>query len=333
MTPATTTRVYVAISDGVLLLDLGGVVEPLRLANRHSLAAGSAIPPFALQVVASQPSVISSVAVGIAGCQGLPAELGGTQDDPAWVFVIGITKSPDGHAAIVREDGALVAWLQNTVGKALFDGRVRLFTICSAALLAARAGLLDGRRCTTHHELLDHLAGSFPAAIVERDRLYVADGAVATSAGVTSAIDLTVAAIHARCGIAVAHAVARDLVMYWRRAGHDPQLSPLLDHRNHLHPAVHRAQDAVLSRPEQPWTVVSMAAAGCVSERHIRRLFVEHAQITPLAYVHRVRVAIAERIVATENLPMERIAERVGFRSARQLRDARRRLVEEAGPR
>jgi transcriptional regulator GlxA family with amidase domain len=120
----------------------------------------------------------------------------------------------------------------------------------------------------------------------------------------------------------LASAVARDMVVYWRRSGADPQHSPLLAHRNHLHAAVHRAQDAVLSNPSGDWTVETLAEHAFVSSRHLRRLFTDNAGVTPLAYVQSVRVALARELIAAEQISVEHAATRVGFSSARHLRDA-----------
>jgi transcriptional regulator GlxA family with amidase domain len=225
-------------------------------------------------------------------------------------------------SAIAAARTATLMWLRTVVEPAMRIGLARVWTVCSGALIAAAAGLLDGRRCTTHHELIDQLRREHPKAIVEEDRIFVIDGPVATSAGITAGIDLALAAISEQCGAAIASNVARDLVVYWRRAGGDPQLSPLIDHRNHLHPAVHRAQDAIVAKPQLPWDAADIAAAAFVSQRHVRRLFVEHAGITPIAYVNRIRVALARQMLQSESPSVEQVATRVGFGSARHLREA-----------
>lgn len=323
-----TTPVYLVVQPGTLLLDLAGVAEPLRLANTFSRARGL-VAPFDLCVVAAEGQTPTSLGVDLTRHAPLPQqfETGGR----AWVIVIGVTTQPHGLPPILAgSDAVVVEWLSRVVAPAVAAGTARVFTVCSGALSAARAGLLEGRECTTHHQLLDELAALSPTARVERDRIFVLDNHVATSAGITAGIDLALAAIHQHCGPAIASQVARDLVVFWRRAGGDPQLSPLVDHRNHLHPAVHRAQDAIVAKPQQRWDATSIAQAAHASERHIRRLFVEHAGITPNHYVNRIRVALARRILENETVSVERVADRVGFGSARQLRDAWRREAEDS---
>ena len=123
-------------------------------------------------------------------------------------------------------------------------------------------------------------------------------------------------------GAACALAVARYLVVYLRRGGADPQLSPWLEGRNHLHPAVHRAQDAVAADPARAWTLGDLARAAHASPRHLSRLFNEHAGMSTGDYVNRLRVTLARELLAQTRLDVERVAERAGFASARQFRRA-----------
>jgi transcriptional regulator GlxA family with amidase domain len=110
-----------------------------------------------------------------------------------------------------------------------------------------------------------------------------------------------------------------------RRSGSDPQFSPWVMHRNHIHPAVHRTQDAVLKNPADEWTAARLADVACTSERNLARLFAEHAGCSPLDYVQRIRVALARELLANSSLDVERVAERAGFSSAHQLRRVWRR--------
>jgi transcriptional regulator GlxA family with amidase domain len=321
-TSATSTPVYLVITPGALLLDLAGVAEPLRLANRFATQQGD-VALFDLRIVGVGDAMNSSLPVQLVGYSRLPEKISGITAQPSWVVLIGTMSAVSApKSVIVAARKATLEWLRNVVAPAMDAREARVWTVCSGALLAAAAGLLDGRRCTTHHELIEQLRREHPKAIVEDDRIFVIDGPVATSAGITAGIDLALAAINERCGAAIASNVARDLVVYWRRAGGDPQLSPLIDHRNHLHPAVHRAQDAIVANPQQPWDAADIAAAAFVSQRHVRRLFVEHAGITPIAYVNRIRVALARQILQSESPSVEQVATRVGFGSARHLREA-----------
>ena len=121
---------------------------------------------------------------------------------------------------------------------------------------------------------------------------------------------------------ATAAAVARYLVVYLRRAGTDPQLSPWLEGRNHIHPAIHRVQDAITADPARDWSLETLAEIAFASPRHVSRLFNEHAGMSIPDYVNRLRVALAQQLLSETRLDMERIAERTGFASSRQLRRA-----------
>lgn len=206
----------------------------------------------------------------------------------------------------------------------------RIASICSGALLLAAAGLLDGRHCTTHHSLIDSLRALAPTAKVEENRVFVEDGPLLSSAGVTIGIDLALYLIERYAGALLAACVARRQVVFQRRSGQDPQLSPWLMHRNHLHPAVHRVQDLIAADPTQAWTLAQLAAAVHVSDRHLSRLFARHAGIGIVAFQQRLRIARAQQLLADPRLSVERIAELAGFASARDFRRVWRQY--ESGP-
>jgi transcriptional regulator GlxA family with amidase domain len=151
--------------------------------------------------------------------------------------------------------------------------------------------------------------------------VFVLDGPLASSAGVTAGIDLALHLIAEVCGDALAAAVAKDMVVYLRRTPNDPELSPLLAHRHHLHPAVHRVQDAISERPTDDWDMAALAAVAHVTERHLSRLFGEHAGVSPLHYLERIRLEHARRSLQ-HGASVTRAAEVAGFASDLQLRRA-----------
>ena len=169
---------------------------------------------------------------------------------------------------------------------------------------------------------MQHLA---PSAQVLENRVFVEDGPVLTSAGVTTGIDLALYLIESLAGAALAGQVARRLVVYWRRGPQEPQISPWLAHRNHLHPAVHRAQDAITQsmreEPSQRWSLQALAQIACVSPRHLSRLFVQHAGLGVAAYQQRLRMALAQELLAQQpHLSQEQLAQACGLASARDFR-------------
>jgi transcriptional regulator GlxA family with amidase domain len=305
--------VFVVVPPRTLLLDIAGPVEALRRANQESDGVR-----FDVRYVGPAPRVTTSVGLNLADIEALPDRLPDAavvllSGDAAEPLVAGAPVAPEPAGA----DDVIVRWLR----AAIRPGH-RLISICSGALLAGRAGLLDGHDCTTHHGCCTELAALAPSARVVENRLYVTDGERWTSAGITAGIDLALHLIAELAGPAVAVAVARFLVVYLRRAGSDPQLSPWLEGRNHLHPAVHRVQDAITAEPSRPWSLPDLARIARASPRHLSRLFNEHAGMSVTDYVNRLRVALAATLVSTTRWDMERVAEGAGFGSARQLRRA-----------
>jgi transcriptional regulator GlxA family with amidase domain len=151
--------------------------------------------------------------------------------------------------------------------------------------------------------------------------VFVIDPPLYSSAGVTTGIDLMLHRIAESCGEALAAQVAQTMVVALRRGPHDPELSPFLAYRNHLHPALHRVQDAVSEEPQADWTVPRMAEVAHTSARHLTRLFVEHAGVAPLAYLRRLRLASAQ-LALQSGANVTRAAELSGFGSDTQLRRA-----------
>ncbi|HUG23238.1 GlxA family transcriptional regulator [Piscinibacter sp.] len=299
-----------------LLLDVAGPAEAFRLANQHLRRAGRG-PRFRLRYTGPQVQAESSVGLQLAALEPPPETLAA----PTWLVLVG---QPSGLLA--QPDAAMAAtvrWLKQAMRPALRDESAghRLITICSGSLLAAQADLLGTRRCTTHHELLDALRALAPLAQVVDNRVFVLDGPLASSAGVTAGIDLSLHLIAQMCGDPVTAAVAKDMVVYLRRTPNDPELSPMLAHRHHLHPAVHRVQDAVSAQPAQAWDMAALSAVAHVTERHLLRLFGEHAGVSPLHYLEKIRLERARQSLQ-RGASVTRAAEAAGFNSDLQLRRA-----------
>jgi transcriptional regulator GlxA family with amidase domain len=160
------------------------------------------------------------------------------------------------------------------------------------------------------------------------NRLFVEDRDRLTSAGVTAGIDLMLYMVSQRLGHAVAAAIARYLVVYLRRSGADPQMSPWLEGRNHVHPAVHRVQDAITKNPAAHWQVGKLARVAGASSRHLTRLFQEYAGMSVTEYRNNLRVALARQMLSQTEMDMDEVAEKAGFGSTRQMRRAWRRVYE-----
>ncbi|MGQ5523682.1 GlxA family transcriptional regulator [Chitinimonas sp. PSY-7] len=297
-----TTSVYFILLPDFLLLDLAGPAEALRIAQRYGAdlslhyAGPLALPlcslNLTLQITATLPDTLPS---------------------DAWLIIPGF------HCPLTNEYNVssqqLITWL-----KRIWRPDIRVVSICSAALLTGAAGLLDGHTCTIHHTLTARLRQVAPNAHVEGDRIFVIDGNIATSAGLTTTVDLTLELISRQFGPKIAMAVARDMVIWHRRDGETPQLSPFQTYREHMHPAVHRVQDAIAAEPAGSWSLNALAAVACVSTRHLARLFKQHIGISPLDYRQRMQLAHIEPLLQQKGYSLEQIAEIGGFGSARELR-------------
>jgi transcriptional regulator GlxA family with amidase domain len=302
-----------------LVLDWAGPAEAFRLANQ-SLARMHEPPAFRLRFVGPDETTQSSVGACISAIEPLPVEFAAT----SWVVLIGKPdEAAQQHKAQTRQ---LTHWLRS-IAPQLRSDEHKLVTVCAGALYAAQAGLLAGARATTHHLEIDALRKLEPQCEVLANRVFVMDEArhIYSSAGITTGIDLAVHLIAQQCGEAVAASVAQVMVMPLRRSENDPEHSPFLRGRHHLHAAVHRVQDAITHAPLGDWTVPRMADVACTSPRHLARLFADHVGLTPLAYLRHIRLQIALR-ARESGQSVTQAAMSAGFSSDTQLRRARHAL-------
>ncbi|WP_067139567.1 GlxA family transcriptional regulator [Microtetraspora malaysiensis] len=301
------SRVVFVLLPGVHLLDLAGPAQVFSTAADFG-------QPYRLSYVAEQEQVRTA--------QGLPLIA-----DIEWpeLGLDDLVVVPGWRAPTLRGGPELSpAALERMRAHHAAGGTVA--SVCAGAEALGQAGLLDGRRCTTHHELQDELAARHPRAIVVRDVLFTADDGVVTSAGIASGIDLTLHLLAVRHGPALAAQVARAMVVYARRNGHEPQASAMLRHRSHLDDTVHRVQDLIDARFAEPLPLAHLAASAGVSERTLTRLFARATGgLTPLRYQQTLRLERAEHLVG-RGTTVETAAREVGFEDARMLRRLRARV-------
>ncbi|QYC42372.1 HTH-type transcriptional regulator CdhR [Nonomuraea coxensis DSM 45129] len=297
------TRVVFVLVPGLHLLDLAGPAQVFSTAGDLGLG-------YALAYVAEHESVPTAQGVTLTAGTTWP---GLTADDlvvvPGW-------RAPTLAGRGELGQGALDALRRHHAA----GGTVA--SVCAGADALGRAGLLDGRRCTTHHELQDELAARYPKASVVRDVLYVVDDRVVTSAGIASGIDLALHLVATRHGPGAAARVARNMVVYARRNGDERQASAMLRHRAHLSDAVHRVQDLIDARFTEPLPLSGLAAAAGCSPRTVTRLFTRATGLTPLAYQQLLRRERAEHLIG-QGATVEAAARAVGFQDARMLRRLR----------
>ncbi len=300
-------EVFFILTPHYLALDHAGPAEAMRIA----IDEGARLR---LHTVGPAAECVSSLGL-ISRVSPLPEKL----PDQALLVLVGTVDEDHDYSTAPAQQ--LVAWLAQNV-----RADTRIACICSGALLAAMAGLLNGRRCTTHHALTGKLAALAPGARVEQDRIFVEDGPIATSAGITAGIDLALWLIEQQAGAALAARVARRMVVYARRDGTAAQLSPFMAHRNHLNPALHKAQDLIAADPAQHWTLASLAERVHVSERHLCRLFRTHTASSVVAYRQALQIEVARDRIA-RGATVETAAAAAGFGSARTLRRVWKQIV------
>jgi transcriptional regulator GlxA family with amidase domain len=280
------------------VLDFAGPLQAMHEAN--ALLAS----PYAI--------VHCGPAVEVTTAQGL--RLGGLQPLPEprasdLVFV------PGYPVLDVAPPAALARW----VGEAARTG-ARLFSICTGAFVLGRAGLLAGRRCTTHWRRTEALAAACPSAEVLADRLFVRDGLLTTSAGIAAGIDMTLDFLSREHGPLLASRVAREMVVFLRRDGSHHQESVYLDFRTHLDPGVHEVQDWLVAHPDERAGLPELARLAHMSVRNLTRAFQKATGLSVGAYRQRVRLERARVLLANPRVSVEQVAADCGFDDARQLR-------------
>ncbi|GAA3183200.1 MULTISPECIES: GlxA family transcriptional regulator [Streptomyces] len=292
--------VLVVLFEGVQSLDVTGPVEVFSGAGR---ASGE---PYVIRTASLDGAPVrTSSGLRITPDRALPDA--GT---PHTLLVPG----GDGSRS---PDPALIGWLRGHARRA-----ARIVSVCSGALLLAGAGLLDGRRATTHWAVCEQLAEQYPEVTVEPDPIFVRDGAIATSAGVTAGIDLALALVEEDHGREVALAVARDLVVFLRRPGNQAQFSAQLAVQTARREPLRELQQWITEHPEADLSVERLAERARLSPRHFARAFRAETGMTPGRYVERVRLEQARRLLEDSADGVEQVSRACGYGTPEAMRRA-----------
>jgi transcriptional regulator GlxA family with amidase domain len=302
--PKSVRAIEVLAFDNVQLLDVAGPLQVFATANDLARHAGGPAP-YRLTVVAAEgPSVATSAGLGL-----VVAPLPSAETELDTLIIAG------GFGVnAASADPALVSWLRGRAPAAR-----RLASVCSGAFLLAAAGLLKGRRVATHWTRCAELARRHPDLIVERDPIFIRDGDIWTSAGITAGIDLALALVEEDLGRTAALAVARQLVVFLKRPGGQAQFSAALslqqgqDRFGALHSWVGQNLSEDLSTPQ-------LAGHAGMSERTFLRRYREATGVTPAKALERLRVEAAQRLLCDSGDPLKRIATRCGFGSEDTMR-------------
>jgi transcriptional regulator GlxA family with amidase domain len=309
--PNSARVIDVLAYPAVQLLDVTGPIQVFASANDLVAGAGGA-PPYVLRVVAQGGEDVTASA-GVALAAGPLTKL----DEPLDTLLVAGGEGAEAAA----ENPVLVEWVRERATQAR-----RVASVCTGAFLLAAAGVLDGRRAATHWMYCNKLAQRFPAVHVESDPIFVCDGSVWTSAGVTAGIDLALALVEEDLGRSLALAVARYLVVFLKRPGGQAQFSAALalqaadDKFGALHDWIneHLTSDLSLS---------VLADQAGMSERSFSRHYAEATGQTPARAIERLRVEAARRLLTESRLPVKRIAQRCGFGSEETMRRSFLRLL------
>lgn len=303
-------RVVFVAFDGVEALDLTGPASVFAHANARA--------PNAYDLVFASPkggSVRSACGLSFGNARKLSS----------------ITKAIDtivvagGEEAALRRaalDQGVAAWLTKAA-----PATRRVASVCVGAFVLGAARLLDGRRATTHWSSCDRLQALFPRARVAPDAIFVADGKIWTSAGITAGIDLALAMVEADLGAAVAGAIARQLVLFLRRPGGQAQFSETLAAQSHTPGRLAETIAWATDHPDADLSVAALAARAAMSERTLARRFVEEVGRTPAKFVMNLRLNRAKTLLEHSNLSIDAVAARSGFGSADTLQRAFREVL------
>ncbi|HEX9556967.1 MAG TPA: GlxA family transcriptional regulator [Reyranella sp.] len=293
-------RIALLAYEGCQLLDVTGPAAVFGAANE-----ASGRPVYDLRIVSPDGGVV----VSNSGVALHSRRIGGQPDT---LLVAGGSRGL--KTVTARAD--VRRWLAKAA-----PGAKRYGSVCTGAFVLAAVGLLDGRRVATHWASCDRLARNFPALEVDADSLYVVDGKVWTSAGVTTGIDMALALVEADLGAAVANLIARHFVLYARRPGYQSQFSPLLQAQTAAEAPFVGLIDWMQAHLDRPLDVPALAQRAGLSERSFYRKFTEATGKTPAHFVESLRLEAARTLLA-QGLPLKAIASRVGLSSPARLGQA-----------
>ncbi|AVS81779.1 AraC family transcriptional regulator [Paracidovorax avenae] len=313
MHPAQPLSVHIVVYPGFKALEAVGPLSVFDYANVH-LARRGRPPGYAVSIAAHvRGSVRSDTLMALDAtevlCPGGDAACGKMPDTALLVGARHIEAALAGAPEIVAWAGAAAPRVR------------RMVALCSGSFFLAAAGLLDGRRAATHWSVAARLQELHPGVAVDPDAIYVRDGHLWTSAGVTAGIDLALALVEEDYGHALALEVARDMVMYLKRPGGQSQFSVQLASQATTHRGMQDVQAWALEHLAEPLTLQVLAGRAAMSERHFRRVFAQETGRSPSAFVESARLEAARRLLESDAaLPLKTVAARVGLGSEQALR-------------
>lgn len=299
-----THEVILVVTEKGMLFEAAGIADIFAQANRL-IPPGAPSPRYLCRVVSTTRKRTIEGSSGLS----LAADLTLSELDPTrrydTILVTGRSRSQP----------AVAEWMRLASRKAS-----RVASVCAGAFVLAEAGLLKGRRATTHWQCIEELSTAYPEIRVEADSIFVQDGKVFTSAGAAAGMDLALAFVEADLGSDLARAVARHLVIYLRRPGGQSQFSAALEREARTPGPVRDIQNWILEHLDEDLRVERLAEQAAMSPRNFARVFCREVGITPARYVEELRVEEAKRRLEQGDEIVERIGAECGLGSALGLR-------------
>lgn len=289
-------RVVVVVYEGAMALDITGPMEVFDTANRFLDPEGA---PYRIEFVSAQAPLVRM-------SSGLMVEAAPLEGGEGPIDTLLVPGGWSLNSAL--EDRALVSWIRQAAARSR-----RVASVCGGSFLLAEAGLLDGRRATTHWAYSQALACRYPDVKVDSEPIFVWDGPYVTSAGVSTGIDMALALVEADHGAALALQTARFLVLFLKRHGGQSQFSAVLDAQLADHPPIRAAQEWILENLHNPLPVAEIAQRANMSVRNFARVFRRETGTTPGQYIERTRIARARELLETTDLTIGQVARRCGF--------------------
>ncbi len=302
----TETVVCFLLFPRVHLMDLAGPVQVFYEASKLGAA------PYTVRFCGVDEHVMSEQGLALNNLE--PFE-GIRLKKGDFIFIPGIDFKSFTEGLLNKDIRTIAPWLRDNLAKG-----VQVASVCSGALVLAAAGLLDRKKCTSHWKCIDYMTQNFPLANVQTDTLYVQDGNIFSSAGMTSGIDMSLSILEAQHGPVLPAKVAREIVVYMRRNNMDHQQTIYLDYRTHFNPSVHMVQDYIISNPAKNPGLEELAAIGNTSVRTLTRSFKSATGHTIIEFKNAVKVELARTLIHNKSYTMEKISSLCGFQSVRHLR-------------
>jgi len=297
--------IYFVVLPNIHLLDLVGVAHVFYEAELLGC-------DYKREYISLDSSVSTSLGLDLTNLKTLE---GVSPENDDIIIVPGIAKKTFRDHNFVNYQKSFFSWLnqQSTKG-------TEICGICSGAFILAKAGLLNNKKCTTHWRLIDELKENIPGIKIINEVIFITDQNITTSAGVTSGIDLALSIVEKDYGPLRAAEITKEMVVYIRRNSNVPQKSIYLQYHSHFNKSIHELQDWISNNISGNLDLTQLSDIACMSERNLTRTFKKATGVTIGKYISQLRLEMAKTLLFNPELSIDKIADKCGFQSARQLK-------------